>query len=146
MDIRKGNIEDIPSFEYLDNLCFPQTLRYSRYDFIYYFFRKSVFSLVAEDAEGIHAFLIADIRPPDDGHIATIDVHPSYRRRGLGKSLMDESEKIFKDVGVPRIVLEVHENNVPAQLFYSDIGFRIDRRLENYYYTGNGMRLAKKIE
>jgi ribosomal-protein-alanine N-acetyltransferase len=145
MNIRKGTVEDIPAFEYLDNLCFPETMRYSRFDFIYYFFRSNVFTLVAEDDEGIHAFLIADIKSPNEGHIATIDVHPSFRRQGLGKALMDRSETIFKEAGAPRIVLEVHENNVAAQLFYSELGFRIDRRLEKYYYSGNGMRLAKKI-
>jgi ribosomal-protein-alanine N-acetyltransferase len=145
MDIRKGKVEDIPAFEYLDNLCFPKTTRYSRFDFIYYFFRNNAFSIVAEDDEGIHAFLIADIKPPNDGHIVTIDVHPSYRRKGLGKALMNESEKNFKEAGAPRIVLEVHENNVAAQLFYSNLGYRIDRRLDNYYYSGNGLRLAKMI-
>jgi ribosomal-protein-alanine N-acetyltransferase len=145
MDIRRGKVEDIPAFEYLDNLCFPRILRYNRFDFIYYFFRNNVFSLVAEDDEGVHAFLIADIKPPNDGHIVTIDVHPTYRRQGLGKALMDKSERIFKETESPRIVLEVHENNIPAQLFYSNLGFRIEQRLDNYYYSGNGLRLAKKI-
>jgi len=145
MDIRKGTLEDIPAFEYLDNLCFPATFRYNRFDFLYYFFRSNVFSLVAEDLDGISGFLIADTKPPNDGHIVTIDVHPQYRKKGVGKALMHESEKIFRNAGAPKILLEVHEDNMIAQIFYSKLGFKIDKRLDNYYFSGNGLRLVKKL-
>lgn len=146
MVIRKGSIEDIPAFEYIDDLCFPQWMRYSRYDFVYYFFKKNVFVLVSEDDEGVHGFIIADIRSVDDGHIITIDVHPDHRRKKLGTYLMAEVEVIFREQGVKKAILEVHRDNLPAQLFYSNLGYRIEKQLDNYYHSGHGLKLAKKLE
>jgi ribosomal protein S18 acetylase RimI-like enzyme len=123
MAIRKGQIEDIPKFESLDRLCFPDSVRYSRFDFLYYFFKKDVFTIVSENGRKIHAFLIADLKTSEVGHIISIDIHPSFRRAGLGTKLMAEAERIFNELGVKKIVLEVHEDNVIAQLFYSNLGY-----------------------
>ena len=146
MNIRKGRIEDIPTFEYLDDLCFPSWMRYSRYDFVYYFFKKDIFVLVAEDEDGIHGFIIADLRTPEVGHIITIDIHPDYRRMKLGTDLIAEVEDIFRELGMKKVILEVHQDNLPAQLFYSNIGYRIEKQLKNYYHSGHGILLGKSLE
>ncbi|UCH88706.1 MAG: GNAT family N-acetyltransferase [Thermoplasmata archaeon] len=145
MAIRKGRVEDIPAFEYIDKLCFPQTIRYSRFDFIYYFFKNNVFTLVCEEGRRIQAFMIADVKSTEEGHIISIDVHPNYRRKGLGRNLMDEAEKIFMKLGIQRVTLEVHESNVLAQLFYSDMGYRLEKKLYNYYHSGHGLQMSKML-
>jgi ribosomal protein S18 acetylase RimI-like enzyme len=146
MAIRKGRVDDIPAFEYIDKLCFPKTIRYSRFDFLYYFFKKNVFTLVFEEDGRAQAFLIADLKSPTDGHIISIDVHPSFRRSGLGRKLMDEAERIFDELGIDQVSLEVHESNVIAQLFYTDMGYRLERKLFNYYHSGHGLRMAKSLK
>lgn len=145
MAIRRGRVDDIPAFEYLDKLCFPQTIRYSRFDFIYYFFKKNVFTLVSEKDRQLNAFLIADLKSATEGHIISIDVHPDLRRSGLGRKLMAEAEKIFTDMGIEHVILEVHESNVIAQMFYSELGYKMKQKLNKYYHSGHGMQMVKDI-
>jgi ribosomal-protein-alanine N-acetyltransferase len=146
MAVRKGRIDDIPAFEYLDKLCFPQTIRYSRFDFLYYFFKKNVMTLVLEDERKVYGFLIADLKSPTEGHIVTIDVHPTYRRNGLGRQLMIEAERIFIDLGLQKVDLEVHESNVIAQIFYSKLGYRLEKKLFKFYHSGHGLRMVKLLQ
>lgn len=146
MAIRKGSVEDIPAFEFIDKLCFPQSLRYSRFDFIYYFFKKNVVTFVIEEEKKVQGFIIADVKSPEVGHVISIDIHPFWRRSGLGSDLMAEVEGFFREMGIRKVILEVHESNVIAQMFYSNLGYRITQKLYNYYHSGHGMLMSKVID
>lgn len=74
---------------------------------------NSISLLVKRDCETV-GFIIGRIdieRKAMAGHISTIDVSPKYRRRGIGKLLLAEMEKIFKQKGVKTCYLEVREDN-----------------------------------
>jgi len=73
----------------------------------------------------------------DEAHIATIAVHPQWRRRGLGEllllSLLDRGPRL----GARRATLEVRVSNLAAQGLYSKYGFEIAARQKRYYSDNN---------
>jgi ribosomal protein S18 acetylase RimI-like enzyme len=64
-----------------------------------------------------------------DGHrgwINYLGVDPACRRRGLGRALMAEAERLLRQAGCPKINLQVRTSNAEAIEFYRRIGFALD--------------------
>lgn len=73
----------------------------------------------------------------DEAHIATLAVHPDYRRRGIGARLLTTALEAARAEGAKRAFLEVRASNLAAQAMYAKLGFVADgRRL--HYYKDNG--------
>jgi len=103
-------------------------------------------SLMAKDDGEIVGFIVGMIYPDGklvNGHILTIDVSPSHRRKGVGQMLLQEMEKIFGQKGVDACLLEVREGNVAALGLYHKLGYEEIGRLENYYGKARGIYLKK---
>jgi ribosomal protein S18 acetylase RimI-like enzyme len=61
-----------------------------------------------------------------DGHrgwINYLGVDPATQRRGIGRALMDEAERLLRANGCPKINLQVRTTNTAAIEFYRRIGF-----------------------
>jgi ribosomal-protein-alanine acetyltransferase len=103
-------------------------------------------SLIARENGEIVGFVVGMIYPDRkaiNGHILTIDVSPSHRRKGIGKMLLQEMESIFSQKSVQACLLEVREDNVAATGLYRKLGYKEIGRLENYYGNANGIYLKK---
>lgn len=75
-----------------------------------------------------------------------MNVHPAYRRAGIGSLLMDIALKILKEKGFKKITLEVGVNNKAAQKLYRSKGFIMDKTLHNYYKSGDdAFHLVRKL-
>lgn len=64
-----------------------------------------------------------------DGHrgwVNYLGVDPACRRRGLGRALMIEAERLLREAGCPKINLQVRASNAEAVEFYRRIGFAVD--------------------
>ena len=64
--------------------------------------------------------------------VSGMGVVAEYRRRGLGRRLMEAVIANCSDQGIHRILLEVVERNADAVQLYRDLGFRERRRLVGY--------------
>ena len=53
-----------------------------------------------------------------------IGVLPEYRRRGIGKMLMDRVEKMAVETGAPYIGLASGLGRTEAHAFYRSLGYR----------------------
>ncbi len=73
----------------------------------------------------------------DDAHIATIAVHPQWRRRGLGELLLLSLLDRGAERGARRATLEVRVSNQAAQQLYFKYGFEIISRQKHYYADNN---------
>lgn len=60
------------------------------------------------------------------GWINYLAVDPTARRRGLGRSLMAEAERLLRARGCPKINLQIRRENQPAIAFYQRLGFTED--------------------
>jgi len=75
----------------------------------------------------------------DEAHITNLAVRPDYRRRGIGRSLMQELENQAVTLGAKSMTLEVRPSNDIAKGLYSSLGFfqvRTPQRLLLRYRRG----------
>ncbi|MCI9403270.1 MAG: GNAT family N-acetyltransferase [Oscillospiraceae bacterium] len=56
-------------------------------------------------------------------HVSDLVVHPDFRRRGVAKALMAETEKRAKALGAERLSLTVWRFNESAQALYESLGY-----------------------
>ncbi len=89
--------------------------------------------LVAQENNRVVGYIIFWIKFEDEGHIISIAVDKSYRRMEVGSKLVETSLNIFKKFNVRRIKLEVRVGNKRARKFYSKMGFKEEKIVEDYY-------------
>jgi len=57
--------------------------------------------------------------------LANVAVHPDYRRRGIGRALVEGSLALARSQGAEVVTLEVEHSNLPAQRIYRRLGFQM---------------------
>jgi ribosomal-protein-alanine N-acetyltransferase len=67
-------------------------------------------------------------------HITNLAVHPSFRRRGIGRRLLAPVLDDGRARGITLVVLEVRPNNAEALGLYESLGFRVIGRRKGYYF------------
>ena len=81
----------------------------------------------------------------DEAHLATIAVHPAFRRRGLARLLLQTAMDAAYAEGARIYHLEVRAGNEVAQKLYTEFGFEIVGRRASYYSdTGEDAVLMTK--
>ncbi len=106
-----------PWFDLLAALVFPETVRY-----------------VSTQDDRIVGFVVGDRRRGLDlGWIATICVHPDFRRHGLGEQLMRICEQALD---VRRVRLTLRRSNEDAWRLYERMGYVEADRWVRYYRDG----------
>jgi ribosomal protein S18 acetylase RimI-like enzyme len=69
--------------------------------------------------------------------IAKLMTHPSYRRNGIGRLLMQTAEERAKQEGRSLLVLDTREGD-PSNILYKSIGFVEAGCIPNYALSANG--------
>ena len=59
------------------------------------------------------------------GYIDHLSVVPTYRRCGIGRRLVAQAVEWAKGLGLPGLMLETQDDNLPAVCFYERCGFRL---------------------
>jgi ribosomal protein S18 acetylase RimI-like enzyme len=73
--------------------------------------------------------IVASVMASYDGHRCWVNylaVNPDQQRRGFGRAIMAEVERIVRDRGCPKINLQVRTSNTGVIAFYKSIGFAVD--------------------
>ncbi len=73
----------------------------------------------------------------DEAHVATLAVHPDYRRRGIGQHLLANALLEAQKEGAVLAFLEVRRSNLAAQALYQQFGF-VEDGTRPHYYADNG--------
>jgi ribosomal-protein-alanine N-acetyltransferase len=69
----------------------------------------------------------------DEAHLDLLAVAHDYRRRGLGRRLVQWLEKPALLGGISSVLLEVRLRNREAQVFYERLGYRKLKEVTGYY-------------
>lgn len=129
----------------LDQVCFEPGIAFSRAEIRSFLARPGRVALAAEADGELAGFAIAE-RRGSRGHIVTIDVAPSARRRGLGKRLLAALLGRLEEDGARQIRLEVDVRNTSAMRFYERMGFTPTRTLRSYYGKGlDGLEMVRDL-
>lgn len=136
MKLRPYRSSDFQTLYEIDRSCFPPGISYAREELEQFIAHRNSRTWAAEEGGTIVGFLIAEREPGRVGHIVTIDVLGSWRRRGVGTILMDAGEGWARRLRLDLVFLETAEDNIAAQAFYEARGYVRYEKLENYYADG----------
>ena len=75
------------------------------------------------------------------GWIASIAVHPEYRRTGLGRKLLHACEQA---IGTKRLRLSLRPSNLVALTLYRSVGYVEVDRWRRYYRDGEDAVVMEK--
>lgn len=81
----------------------------------------------------------------DESHIIDIAVHPEFRRRGIGKKLMEFLIEKSSAAGAKKIFLEVRPSNTPAIALYKKMGFVESGMRTKYYKDEDALIMSKTL-
>ena len=76
--------------------------------------------------------LIVSVMAGYDGHRGWINyfaVHPDFQAKGYGKQLMDNVENGLRELGCPKINLQIREENDMVLSYYQKLGFVEEKRI-----------------
>jgi [ribosomal protein S18]-alanine N-acetyltransferase len=133
---RSAGPEDLPDLWRLDRLCFEPGIAYSQRELRRFLAIPGAESVLARADGELSGFAIGYPDAPDLARVVTIDVSPSFRRRGLGQKLLDALLVRLAASGATRALLEVDVRNVGAIAFYRKLRFAKSGRLSSYYGRG----------
>ena len=82
-----------------------------------------------------------------NAEIASLAVHPDYRRRGVAGVLMRHTLRELGAAGVGRVELMVRTGNTAGAQLYRSLGFRRVRMVPRYYEDGgDGVLMVRAIQ
>lgn len=88
--------------------------------------------MVSEHDEEIVGFMIYELHKKNL-HILNFAVNPVVHRNKVGTAMVNKIAIKLSPDRRSRIILEVRETNLPAQLFFKSLGFRAISVLRNFY-------------
>lgn len=105
---------------------------WSEEDFVQCLRQRNCIGMVAEHDESVVGFMIYELHK-SRLHVINFAVHPAFRRRGVGAQMLNKLAGKLSVQRRSKIVLEVRETNLEAQLFFRDSGFRAVSVLRDFY-------------
>ncbi len=105
---------------------------WSEDDFVRCLRQRNCIGMVAEMDDQVVGFMIYELHK-NRLHILNFAVADRYRRLGIGSQMVSKLAGKLSDQRRNRILLEIRETNLPAQLFFRHSGFRAVSVLKEFY-------------
>lgn len=125
---------DMPSVLAIDGESF--AFPWSEEKFIQCLRQTNCMGMVAEHDEQIVGFMVYELHR-NRLHVLSLAVHPEFRFQAIGTSMVEKLVSKLAYQCRDRVVLEVRETNLVAQLFFRKLGFLAKRILKSYYKDSN---------
>jgi len=144
MKIRRAEKRDLTQIVQIESLCFPQEAAFPPQMFAYLI--DYAVSLVAcQPVKKVLGFIMG-YTSGQAGAVYTLDVHPQYRRMGIGSSLISALEKELQLLGAESVRLEAAVERPEAIELYHKAGYQDRELVRNYYGRGkHALRMRKAI-
>ena len=142
--IRRMTLEDVPRVHEIDTLSF--SLPWPERSFRFELNENPVTRAWVAEVDGKIAAMLVLWLIVDEAHIATIAVHPDFRRQGIGEQILLHSLRAAHKEGAQRAFLEVRTGNAPAQAMYRKYGFEVAGVRPGYYKDNNEDALLMNLE
>jgi len=105
---------------------------WSEEDFLHCLRQRNCIGMVAEQADKVVGYMIYELHKTKL-HIVNLAVHPTWRRRGVGRQMVAKLVSKLSSHRRTRISLEVRETNLAAQLFFRALEFLAIKVARGYY-------------
>lgn len=147
--MRPMAIEDIARVHEIDMLSFSLPWSERSYRFELTENHNSVVWVAEASCEGDEPCVVGMIviwAILDEAHVATIAVHPQYRKFGIGRKLLAQGLLAAYQRGARLSYLEVRRSNLNAQNLYLKFGFQIVGARPRYYKDNQEDALLMTLE
>lgn len=138
--VREYTAEDFETLYAIDQLCYPPAVAYTRGELRWYIGLPGAECLVVEAQRGANVAVIAGfvviIARGLHGHVITIDVVETHRRKGAGSALLREAEARMEHRSVQEVWLETAVDNTAGVAFWKRHDYHVRGRLPRYYPDG----------
>lgn len=114
----------------IEGQCFDNPWTYD--EFIRCLRQRNCIGMVAELEEQVVGFKIFELHKKRL-YILDFAVHKDFRRKSVGRAMIGNLVKRLSHQRRNRILLEVREKNLAAQLFFRSVGFRAVSILRGFY-------------
>ncbi|TWT84519.1 Acetyltransferase YpeA [Planctomycetes bacterium CA13] len=121
---------DMPAVLGIENKSFE--FAWTEEDFIRCLRQRNCIGMVAELDDQVVGFMIYELHK-NRLHILNFAVHPDARRKGVADAMLNKLLGKLSQERRNRIMLEVRETNLEAQLFFKRLGFRAISVLRDFY-------------
>jgi ribosomal-protein-alanine N-acetyltransferase len=121
---------DMPSVLRIENEAFPSA--WTEEEFIKALRHRDTIGMVAEHQDEVVGYMVYQLCKSHI-HILNFAVAQQYRRQFVGLSMIDKLISKLHHQRRNRILLEVRESNLEAQLFFRSLGFKASSVLRNFY-------------
>lgn len=133
---------DLRAVMVLERLCFPEDA-WPWIDLVGALTFPETVRLKAALGDRTLGFTVGDRRSREDlGWIATLGVHPDYRRRGIGGLLLARCEA---ELAVGRVRLTLRPSNLGARRLYERAGYHQIDLWPRYYRNGEDGVVMEKV-
>lgn len=105
---------------------------WSEDDFVRCLRQRNCIGMVAEHTERVVGFMIYELHR-NRLHVLNFAVSPKFRRQGVGGQMLRKLVSKLSPQRRNRIMLEVRETNLDAQLFFRSQNFRAVSVLRDFY-------------
>ncbi|MGB7873168.1 MAG: ribosomal protein S18-alanine N-acetyltransferase [Anaerolineales bacterium] len=133
--VRKMEIEDVPAAHEIDKSSF--TLPWPERSLRFEVSDNPVARCWVAELEGRVVGMLVLWMIIDEAHIATLAIHPDFRRQGIAEQLLITALRKAHAEGAQTALLEVRAENQAAQALYAKYGFDVVGRREHYYKDNN---------
>lgn len=130
--ISRMDEEDIPEVLAIENASF--TMPWSAQLFLGEVRNPLSRPMVARQSAGVAGYICAN-QVMDEGQILDLAVHPSCRRRGIGRILLAETLSHLEQQACRTVFLEVRASHAGVIGFYEEAGFRVIHSRKCYYVS-----------
>jgi ribosomal-protein-alanine N-acetyltransferase len=132
--IREFRLNDLKEVLRIEAQAFPKSA-YSAEMFIrYHHLSPETFFVHEEEIVSGYAIFTSD------GHVISLAVDRTHRRKGIGTALMNACESFCQGRS---LLVEVRVSNRGAQDFYRTLGFQLRSRIRRYYGTEDAYIMEK---
>jgi ribosomal-protein-alanine N-acetyltransferase len=143
--IENASVRQLDKLFEIEKQCFDQEA-FTKRQISYLLSDYNTIALVAKANGEIAGFIITQVEIENDalrGHIITVNVTPSHRRKGVASKMLKETEDLLRQKSIGECSLEVREDNGAALKLYQDSGYQMVGRLKRYYGKNGGLHLKK---
>ena len=131
IELQNMSLEDIDQVYEIENLSF--TTPWSRESFKSELLQNDLARYLVAKVNGKVAAYGGMWIVLDEAHITNIAVHPEYRGRKIGETLVKALLRMAKENKAADITLEVRASNNAARKLYKKLGFKDGGRRKGYY-------------